>query len=282
MRCLLCTLAFVLFVGCRTSATGVANPFLAPDRVPPPATRTQLPGTAQPYYPGDPVPNISIGGAPPYQPAPTFAPQPVTPQPAGVVPPGGWNTPPQTYPRGATNVLPGNVLPASAMVPVPIQQPIVQQPIVQSPIAQPRQVRIRAISSEGLDAGGSTGVVPSGDGFRPQGSRSVRKPTTDGQVVPRLRERGPVREASDRFGYDPNYQWIRGQLQHSSATGEWTLRYVPIQGGVDQFGGNLTIANRQVLGNLEPGDFVLLRGRLLGTDAGATLYTVSVVQRQRI
>jgi hypothetical protein len=43
-------------VGCRTPAGGVANPFLAPDRVPPPATRALLPGQAQPYYPGDPLP----------------------------------------------------------------------------------------------------------------------------------------------------------------------------------------------------------------------------------
>jgi hypothetical protein len=43
-------------IGCRTPSGGVANPFLAPDRVPPPATRALLPGQAQPYYPGDPLP----------------------------------------------------------------------------------------------------------------------------------------------------------------------------------------------------------------------------------
>ena len=42
--------------GCRNQPGGMANPFLAPDRVPPPATRTLLPGQAQPYYPGDPLP----------------------------------------------------------------------------------------------------------------------------------------------------------------------------------------------------------------------------------
>lgn len=43
-------------VGCQNQQTALTNPFLAPDRVPPPATRTLLPGTAQPYYPGDPLP----------------------------------------------------------------------------------------------------------------------------------------------------------------------------------------------------------------------------------
>ena len=46
----------VIVVGCRSHPGGVANPFLAPDRVPPPATRALLPGQAQPYYPGDPLP----------------------------------------------------------------------------------------------------------------------------------------------------------------------------------------------------------------------------------
>jgi len=325
MRCLFCTLGLVLFVvsfaGCRTPATGVSNPFLSPDRVPPPATRTQLPGTAQPYYQGDPLPNTSINSAPQnYQPAPTFA-----PQPAGVVPPGGWNTTPQPYPGGASlnGVLPGNIQPVNAVAPIqvqpdqfdlrfaqpppyqplnqpslmpvaqqgvsayqdqlvsyeaPIAQPIAQ-PIIAQPMAEPRQVRIRAISSDGFGENGQTaGRVPSSDGFRPQGSSLVRKPTTGIRRAPR----GPVREASDRFGFAPGYEWLRGQLQLSSATGQWTLRYVPIQGSVDPFGGNLTIANPQVLSNLQPGDFVLLRGRLDGTEVGAPIYTVSVVQRQRI
>jgi hypothetical protein len=42
--------------GCQSQPTAMNSPFLAPDRVPPPATRTLLPGTAQPYYPGDPLP----------------------------------------------------------------------------------------------------------------------------------------------------------------------------------------------------------------------------------
>jgi hypothetical protein len=42
--------------GCSNQQRTSANPFMQPDRVPPPATRTIAPGTAQPYYPGDPVP----------------------------------------------------------------------------------------------------------------------------------------------------------------------------------------------------------------------------------
>jgi hypothetical protein len=61
----LAALAVLLGVaGCRSPSGGLANPFLAPDRVPPPATRAILPGQAQPYYPGDPLPVMQSQVAP--------------------------------------------------------------------------------------------------------------------------------------------------------------------------------------------------------------------------
>ncbi|NOZ38674.1 MAG: hypothetical protein GXP24_00430 [Planctomycetes bacterium] len=307
----------------------MTNPFLAPNRVPPPATRTLLPGTAQPYYPGDPVPNSPVIGAPPvgfapgatqqpgYQPTapttPTYA-----PQPAGVVPPGGWNTAPQQIPQGSSsrNVLPTNIQPASATMPVMVQPdqqnlrftqqatlppdpsilptpqqgvspylnqqagfqaPLPPQPLIQQsvPNGEPRQVRIRAISSENLRSNGNR--AGSRDGFRPQGSSQVRKPTMVSRITTRRRE--PV----NRFGFDPQYGWLRGQLQYASETGQWSMKYLPSQGNVDALGGNLPIANPQVLGDLQPGDYVQLRGRVeQGQFNGSPSYTVSVVQRQRI
>ena len=57
-------------IGCKTPAGGVANPFLAPDRVPPPGTRAIMPGQAQPYYPGDPLPVMQSSTVPQEPPAP--------------------------------------------------------------------------------------------------------------------------------------------------------------------------------------------------------------------
>jgi hypothetical protein len=48
--------ALTCLAGCSNQQMSASNPFLAPDRVPPPATRTIAPGAAAPYYPGDPVP----------------------------------------------------------------------------------------------------------------------------------------------------------------------------------------------------------------------------------
>jgi hypothetical protein len=52
--------------GCKNQSGAVAaNPFLGPNRVPPPATRALLPGQAQPYYQGDPLPVTQNGNAQP-------------------------------------------------------------------------------------------------------------------------------------------------------------------------------------------------------------------------
>lgn len=341
MRCLLSILALVLLTGCRAQSTAMTNPFLSPDRVPPPATRTLLPGTAQPYYPGDPVPNTPVIGAPPAGFAPAQqTPQTFAPQPAGITPPGGWNSTPQPIPSGSSsrNVLPSNVQPASANFPVtgqqtvqiqpdqqglrfadtanaypspvapalqpdpsvlptpqsgvspyvsqpanfnapmPTQQPFVQQVV---PTALQREVRIRAVPSDSLS---SAGASVSRDGFRPQGSNRVRKPAIAERVAPR--KRAPAYETSNRFGFDPGYGWLRGQLQYDAATGEWSLQYVAGQAGTDEFGGIIRIANPQVLGDLQPGNFVQLRGqvqtRAVGSHSSVPIYNVAVVQRQRI
>jgi hypothetical protein len=79
---------FVAFscAGCQSQQTALTNPFMAPDRVPPPATRVVAPGAAQPYYPGDPLPASHASAATPNPtvaaaaaPAPNAAPAPASP-----------------------------------------------------------------------------------------------------------------------------------------------------------------------------------------------------------
>ncbi|MCA9236476.1 MAG: hypothetical protein KDA44_13465 [Planctomycetales bacterium] len=84
--------ALLSLVGCKNQATTVTNPFLTPDRVPPPQTRVLAPGTAQPYYQGEPLPGAANFQAPGVgaPAAPGYA-----PPGSATTPPGGWNTPPQ-------------------------------------------------------------------------------------------------------------------------------------------------------------------------------------------
>jgi hypothetical protein len=58
--------------GCRSTSSGVNNPFFAPDRVSPPSTRVIAPGQAQPYYQGDPLP-VMQSAAPPLASSPLAA-----------------------------------------------------------------------------------------------------------------------------------------------------------------------------------------------------------------
>lgn len=241
MRCTISIFAIILLAinmtGCRTQTSTISNPFLAPDRVPPPATQTPNAGVALPYYPGDQVPSGQAIGTPPGTFAPQqfvpqqvtpqqFVPQQLTPQPAGTVPPGGWSPTPQALPGGSAsrNVLPSNIQQASniqiqtdqqnlrfapnnftqpsspitttqpvlppdpTILPTPVQPfhsngvqpaafnaalPTNQFATTAAPIAQPREVRIRAISSDNLPIAGK---LRTRDGFRPQGASDSSQP----------------------------------------------------------------------------------------------------------
>ncbi|MGD9636961.1 MAG: hypothetical protein AB7G28_23910 [Pirellulales bacterium] len=91
-RPMLVTLRVVILLGlagCSSQQRTSANPFMSPDRVPPPATRTIAPGTAAPYYPGDPVPAAQAAapaGAMVAQ-APQVPPPPQVPATAVATPP---------------------------------------------------------------------------------------------------------------------------------------------------------------------------------------------------
>lgn len=84
------TLSMTIYlVGCNNQQMAASNPFMSPDRVPPPATRTIAPGQAAPYYPGDPMPSAqavppgapAVAQAPPITPIGTTMPSPVAAQP---------------------------------------------------------------------------------------------------------------------------------------------------------------------------------------------------------
>ncbi len=68
LMCVL-TAAAISAMGCRSSSSSAANPFMAPDRVPAPSTRAIAPGQAQPYYQGDPLPVMQSSTTPANSPA---------------------------------------------------------------------------------------------------------------------------------------------------------------------------------------------------------------------
>ncbi|NOY29514.1 MAG: hypothetical protein GXP28_04845 [Planctomycetes bacterium] len=314
-------MAVCLICGCQGNTTALRNPFATPNRVPPPATRVLQPGAAQPYYPGDRLPGNPAGSVFPSGAVGTPIPGSVPPGGWGISPQANATPTPNVFPASAQIAL-GPVPSANgppiqinvdqqnlrfAPAPIPgagqglwnppqaavqtagFQEPIAPVTFVQAPAnVAPREVRIRAVKSPNVDLAHGT----SQDGFRPQGSRLInrRKPEQP-RFAPRQgvapTEFGPVREDVARFGFDPQYQWLRGQIQVSQATGQWHLRYAvaqsgPVQGGPDQFGGQVLIENPHLLGGLQPGDYVQVQGRLIPQPDGTGNYTVSIVQRQRV
>jgi hypothetical protein len=104
---LLFTVALV--AGCRSQSTPLTNPFLTPDRVPPPSTQVLSPGAAQPYYPGDPMPGAAPLATPAYPQIPAVG------APSGAFTPAPGAAPPATAYPGAA--YPGSTYPASPVTP---------------------------------------------------------------------------------------------------------------------------------------------------------------------
>ena len=67
-----------------------------------------------------------------------------------------------------------------------------------------------------------------------------------------------------RYGFDPQYEWLRGRLEYSHSRRQWKLRYIPIDGQTDMFGGSVIIANPGALNDAQPGDLVEAHGVIVG------------------
>ena len=125
-------LVILCLAGCSGQQMSASNPFMSPDRVPPPATRTIAPGTAAPYYPGDPIP--AAQNTPPAPPMVAQAPPSFIPTAAVqvAVPPTQAATQPLAFSNERTVAIPADdenmrfALPAPPPIPQP-QPPAAQQ-----------------------------------------------------------------------------------------------------------------------------------------------------------
>lgn len=99
-------------------------------------------------------------------------------------------------------------------------------------------------------------------------------------VEPATRRAGP----RGQFNHDPGYQALSGKLEYSASTRLWKLRYIPIDGETDAYGGSVVLADSQLLDGFRPGEFVAVRGRVASDrPAGkgfAPRYEVDNLERQ--
>lgn len=73
---------------------------------------------------------------------------------------------------------------------------------------------------------------------------------------------GNAFSAKTRYDHAPDYGWLRGRLEHSQIDQRWKLRYIPVYGEMDDFGGSVLIADDSALSGYERGDFVEIHGQL--------------------
>jgi hypothetical protein len=70
--------------------------------------------------------------------------------------------------------------------------------------------------------------------------------------------------AEQSYAHTPNYRNLRGRLEYSQSLRRWKLRYIPIDGQTDAYGGSMTLGDFPALASYQPGDMVAVRGRLAG------------------
>jgi hypothetical protein len=74
-----------------------------------------------------------------------------------------------------------------------------------------------------------------------------------------------------RYGHDPQYTWLKGRLEQSQVDRRWKLRYIPIDGATDSYGGSVVLDGPQTAG-LKPQEFVMVRGQLAARPQVAGTY----------
>jgi hypothetical protein len=95
--------------------------------------------------------------------------------------------------------------------------------------------------------------------------------------------KGATRRPAERYGYASDHSWLKGQLEYLSSKQQWKLRYIPIDGETDEFGGSVVISDSSQLDKYEAGQFVTIRGSIdassTGTSSFAPRFRVERIKR---
>ncbi|MGE0606157.1 MAG: hypothetical protein AB7O62_03450 [Pirellulales bacterium] len=118
------------------------------------------------------------------------------------------------------------------------------------------------------------------------GMRSALSNTPTAAATSTSTPTSPSATIRSRYGYDANYNWLKGQLEYSKAARRWKLRYIPLDGETDPHGGSVVLADSPLLASFEPGDYVLVDGRIDGRNdpsekTFSPLYQVARIDKAR-
>jgi len=86
---------------------------------------------------------------------------------------------------------------------------------------------------------------------------------------------GTTRRQTSQYGYASDHTWLKGQLEYLSSKKEWKLRYIPIDGETDEYGGSVVIKDSSRLKDCEAGQFVTIQGSIDKASTGAGSFAPS-------
>ena len=78
------------------------------------------------------------------------------------------------------------------------------------------------------------------------------------EPLARSKRRDPLGD----YGYSTDYRRLRGRLEYLEKEQCWKLRYIPIDGVTDQYGGSVVLEQSAALAGFRRGDLVEVRGEL--------------------
>ncbi len=259
-RSFLLLVAVALFCGCRWRTPPAADPFFGRTRVAPPATGCIAPGPVDPYFRGPP-PAVT----PPMVTPGTSVPGPITPVvPYGVVPPG----------TGATNTVPSGTSTAQVASSGTLAG---RERVVR--IIQPRPKTSVAIDIMDLPAAGASpsrnaaSKDSTASGFRLVSATEpiISDSTADFVQPTSAASHSTTKTVEDtptgftpqpNYGHNPDYKQLRGKLEYSQIDRRWKLRYIPIDGRTDRYGGSVVLTDTSLLSGCERGDFIEVHGQI--------------------
>jgi hypothetical protein len=120
--------------------------------------------------------------------------------------------------------------------------------------------------------------APSGDGVRPSGHTAFASPNETAERVTLPQAASSPADAGN-YGFDPGYRWLKGHLEYSPSDRRWKLRYIPITGRTDEYGGSVILEDSPALSQMRRGEAVIIEGQLVGDAERGSFAPLYRVQR---
>ena len=248
-----------LLAGCQHGPGGTIDPFGRTTIPPPPTGAASIHSRGSQYYGSNPKPMVPVAATKTNTAAAT-SPQPST-STQGAAQTATWvsnasTTAPVTNPTNRLQPIPPYETKNSSVKP---------PPAATSPAPKPATAPSPA-SAAPVDP---TAPLQWSHGKPdPAVKPAVATTPVTGQNVTVRRE--PVADnppRKSRYGHSKDYTSLRGQLEYSASNRVWKIRYIPIHGQQDAYGGEFVLSDPAKLEAFQSGDYVTIKGAIVAAGA---------------